>query len=354
LGRRVRAAAIGFAVVALTLIEPCSSQQTVMAPGGVAVGGNVVGSTVNIGVPPEQLPGIIAAATEESRDLSDQQKKEIAALRESLKVTQTQLLYIARIVGLDNVPNAELGPAILERVQRLHVAENAVQALPADNPIKPLAQAATDSGAYGRAERLLAVAHLQTQAVEFVDKGQPDQALGALNEAEQRLGDISMNSSAHERLVQGYIFKTYEQAFWAQGDKAQADQYLAKARDLFQSVARETSPEGVSAAQFASAMNGMGNLLSARGDYRGAIRDFQVAVALAPGYAYAWHDMFLAYAQLADQGEVDLPAMRHALAKTKETGKGWPVLTPSYIAQLNAVLVRVEQANKQGTKARVK
>jgi tetratricopeptide (TPR) repeat protein len=101
-------------------------------------------------------------------------------------------------------------------------------------------------------------------------------------------------------------------------------------------------------------MNGMGNLLHARGDYRGAIRDYQVAVSLLPDYAYAWHDMFLAYAQLADRGEVDLTAMRHALAKTKETGKGWPGLTPSDIAQLEDILARVEQANKRGTGPRVK
>ena len=58
--------------------------------------------------------------------------------------------------------------------------------------------------------------------------------------------------------------------------------------------------------------------------------------------------------QLADRGEVDLAAMRHALAKTKETGKGWPGLTPSHIAELEAMLARVEHANKRATRPRAR
>ena len=58
--------------------------------------------------------------------------------------------------------------------------------------------------------------------------------------------------------------------------------------------------------------------------------------------------------QLADRGEVDLAAMRHALAKTKETGKGWRGLTPSHIAELEAMFAGVEQANKRATRPRAK
>ena len=108
---------------------------------------------------------------------------------------------------MDNVPEAELGPTLMDRVERLHLAEKGIHALPTDNPIKPLAEVATESGAYDRAERLLAAARLQGQAVDFVSDGRPDQAITALNEAEKGLGEISMNSPPGERLVHGYIFK---------------------------------------------------------------------------------------------------------------------------------------------------
>jgi hypothetical protein len=58
--------------------------------------------------------------------------------------------------------------------------------------------------------------------------------------------------------------------------------------------------------------------------------------------------MFLCYAELAKGGEVDLPAMRLTLAKTKETGKGAPGLDASIIAELERILARFERENGQG------
>jgi tetratricopeptide (TPR) repeat protein len=327
-----------------------AAQQNVTAPGGVAAGGNINNSPITIGIPPAMLPGLIEAAEKDLRDLSEQRRQEIDTLRQNLRVTQTQLVYIARGLGVDNVPIAELGPALMDRVGRLHLAEKETQALPDDNPVKPLLEAANRSGAYDRAERLFAVSQRTIQAVGFINEGHPDQAIACLKEAEEQLGKISMDSSIEARLIQGYIYKTYEEAFSAKADKAQAEQYLGKALAIFKSLARETIPEGKGAAQFASAINGMGNLRAAQGDYRGAIGDYQVATSLLPNYAYAWHDMFLGYFHLAEQGDVHLEAMRQALDKTKETGQGWPGLEPGHIAQLEDMLARVEQINKQDTR----
>jgi tetratricopeptide (TPR) repeat protein len=174
-----------------------------------------------------------------------------------------------------------------------------------------------------------------------------------LEDAVRQLGDISMESPVDDRIVQGYIYKTFEQAFAAKGDKAQADQYLAKALAVFQALAHETIPEGKTVTQFAEVMNGMGNLRHARGQYREAIGDYQVATSLVPTYAYAWHDMFLAYYHLTERSDVDLTAMREALAKTKQTGlvyalKGWPPFGPAYFARLDSMMARIEQANSRG------
>ena len=163
---------------------------------------------------------------------------------------------------------------------------------------------------------------------------------------------LSQEPCFDDRIVEGYIYKTLEQAFSAKGDKPQADRYLAKALAVFQALAHETIPEEKTVTQFAGVMNGMGNLRAARGQHREAIGDYRVATLLVPTYAYAWHDMFLSYHALAAQGDVDLAAMREALAKTKVTGwvyalKGWPPFGPAYFARLDTMMARIEKANSR-------
>ena len=57
--------------------------------------------------------------------------------------------------------------------------------------------------------------------------------------------------------------------------------------------------------------------------------------------------MFLSYYELADKGDVHLAAMRQALAKTKETGSGWPNLGPDHFAQLDNMMARIDQTNSR-------
>ena len=83
-------------VVVSTVVEPCAGQQSVTAPGGVAVGRDIVNSPVTIGVRPEAMPGIIEATQKPWIDLTEQQKKEIDTLRENIRVTQIQLVLCFR------------------------------------------------------------------------------------------------------------------------------------------------------------------------------------------------------------------------------------------------------------------
>ena len=268
-------------------------------------------------------------------------------LAERAAVSEQALVTIARRLGVEKVPTEELGPALIDRIDRLHSAQRQVQALPADNPIKSAVEVATEGGEYDRAERLLAVASAQIQATEFIDYGNPDLAIAALEDAVQQLGDVSKESAVDDRIVEGYIYKTFEQAFSAKGDKPQADRYLAKALAVFEALANEALPEEKTLTQFAAVMNGKGNLRAARGQHREAIGDYRVATLLVPTYAYAWHDMFLSYHALAGQGDVDLAAMREALAKTKVTGWGWPAFGPEYFAQLDSMMAGIEKANSR-------
>jgi tetratricopeptide (TPR) repeat protein len=260
-------------------------------------------------------------------------------------VSEGALLSIARRLGVENIPTEELGPALMDRIDRLQAAQRQIEALPDSDSMKSFAEGAAEAGDYVRAESLLAIARDQVRAVKCIDDGNPDLAIVLLDDAARQLGEISSKSSVDDRIVQGYIYKTLEQAFSAKGDKAQADQYLNKALAVFTGLAHETIPEGKSIRRFAETMNGMGNLRAARGQHSEAIGNYRVATSLLPTYAYAWHDMFLSYYALAEQGDVHVAAMRQALAKTKQTGIGWPRLVPEYFARLDTMMARFEQKN---------
>jgi len=274
-------------------------------------------------------------------DWTDRQEK----LAERVGISEQALVTIAKRLGVENVPTVQLGPALIDRIDRLRLAQQQAEALPANNPVKPLVETATQSGAYDRAENLLSVAREQIRAVGLIEEGQLDPAIAALDDAARHLGDISKDSPIDDHLALGYIYKTYAQVFSAKGDQARADDYLNKALAIFENIAHGVLPEGETAVQFADTIHGIGNIHQERREYRQAIDDYKIATTILPTYAYAWYDLFLCYADLAKRDEVDLAAMRLALAKAKETGEGLPGLEANHIAQLENILARFEREN---------
>jgi tetratricopeptide (TPR) repeat protein len=163
-----------------------------------------------------------------------------------------------------------------------------------------------------------------------------------LQRAELALGTLSKGNSLNYRLAAGFLYKTYEQFYFAQGDQATGNDYLDKALALFKSVSSETVTQKDAVIPFAEAIHGMGNVYQGRGQFRDAIRQYEMVVAILPTYAYSWHDMFLCYASLAEQGEVDVAAMRRALKMLEETAKGWLHIDDARIAWLKATLAKYD------------
>jgi hypothetical protein len=112
-------AVFGSVLLAVIVVEPCVGQQNVTAPGGVAVGGSILNSPIEIkGVPAETLPGIIEATTKGWRDLSDQQKQTIDTLQNKLGVNENALKAFFAILGEKEVPSEQLLPARNRQGQR--------------------------------------------------------------------------------------------------------------------------------------------------------------------------------------------------------------------------------------------
>lgn len=189
------------------------------------------------------------------------------------------------------------------------------------------------------------VSRVQVRAVELIEAGQVDRAFDELNEGIEVVLCLQEWSPAavSVTLLLGYIYKTVAQAFLASGRQQQADQYLDLAASVFELAKTPGAQEQYSSDELAGAINGLANIQYHRGDLDAAIKNYKLAVKIVPGYAYAWHDLFVAYAEKAKQGKPDLAAMRKALEKTRQTGQGIPGLGEKSLQQLEQLLRYWEQ-----------
>jgi tetratricopeptide (TPR) repeat protein len=188
---------------------------------------------------------------------------------------------------------------------------------------------------YDHVQAILGIAKKQIRSVQLIEAGKFDQAVAELDSAEIELNRIPLGSALALN-QRGYIYKTFAQALSRKGDEARAKSCLNKAFDIFKQVENDRS---ASERDIADAIHGSGNIKHLRGEFRAAIADYDSAIRHNPDYSYAWYDRFLAYQELAQQGEVDQAAMRESLNQMKETG----AFTPEQIESLEAILLQYER-----------
>jgi tetratricopeptide (TPR) repeat protein len=246
--------------------------------------------------------------------------------------------YFAYVICRQVLADARLSPG-----EKAQLAVSLLPQDPGNAQLRQNAMSAIAAGNYDRAEALAAAAEDQVAAVLLIEDGHPDLAIQNLRESERLLDGRRSGDTAQDRLQRGYNYKTYAQAFGAKGDTTNELRYLGLALDTFNQVKDDPALNEKTTTEFAGAIHGIGNIHHQIGLYREAIADYRRAVDLLPNYAYAWYDMFLAYYELAKQGDIDLPAMRMALGKTKETGAGVPGLDTTEIAQLESMLAEYEK-----------
>jgi hypothetical protein len=147
------------AALAMCFFAPITvtyAQQIRAETGGIAIGGSVAGSTINIGVPPEQL----AALVRQAADLSETQKKVIAKLEEELDLNQRQIRAALGILGENDIPPERLAAKLVEITERFRDLQATALAQAGDSPtivsLKAEAQKAIEAGELGKADALLA------------------------------------------------------------------------------------------------------------------------------------------------------------------------------------------------------
>jgi tetratricopeptide (TPR) repeat protein len=173
-------------------------------------------------------------------------------------------------------------------------------------------------------------------AIQQIEDGRPDAALLKIRDAEAALQNVGSNADNEDvRLLRGYVYKTGAQAARAAQDDNTARTYADLARKVFRSIDADAETGRISSRVLAGALNGLGNVLCHEdGDCGAAVASYRRATDLEPDYVYAWHDMLLAQIALANDGQVDIEGMRHALGRLKELASSSSLMTSERLASL--------------------
>lgn len=261
--------------------------------------------------------------------------------RETVLALREQILVIPVLVGGMKAPSVQDLPGELQKFaefQMLSMADMVFYDLlreSLENGIPGSAQGPGPSNEettrlQRRAGSLLRrqIQRLQVRAVELIQDRKLDRATEELNEGSELLmtlldllpGDTTLDAQL------GYLFGTTGQTFHAAGDEEQAGRYLDLAMSVFERVKANPALFHERPSDIASAIKGIGGVYYERGHPVTAIQHYRTAIEIDPLYSYAWHDLFLAYGELARRGTINLAGMREAIDKARETGLGRPGL----------------------------
>jgi tetratricopeptide (TPR) repeat protein len=255
----------------------------------VAIGGSVMLSTINIGVPPEQL----AALVRQAGDLSEAQKKLIAKLEGDLDLNQRQIHAALDVLGEKDVPPERLGTKLVEIAERFKALQATALAQPDDDPriaaLKADAQKAINEGELVRADAILAdVETEQRRALDrlAVNAADTSSRRGEIALTRLRYREAAMHfANAAAVFPQGsadgdkrtnYLYREAV-ALYQQGDEFGDNGALLLAIERFRRLAALTPR--VRVLDWAAIQNNLGNALATLGERESGTTKLQEAVA---------------------------------------------------------------------------
>src|SRR5499427_1220545 len=181
------AAALG--MYFFTLNTTAHAQQIKAETGGVAIGRDVIQSTVVIGIPQEKVDELVRDAKRPLEELTTQQRENIALLKEKLDLNERQVRAALSILGENDIPPERLAAKLKEIAERFKDLQATASAQPGDDPkiaaLKTDAQKAIEAGELAKADALLA--DVETEQRRALDRF----AINAAETSAQR-GEIAL------------------------------------------------------------------------------------------------------------------------------------------------------------------
>ncbi len=265
-----------FGVWFLALSSLAHAQRVKADTGGIAIGGSVSSSTINIGVPPEQMAALVRQSTE----LSETQKKLIAKLEGELDLNQRQIHAALAILGENDIPPERLAAKLVEIAERFKDLRATASAQPGDEPriaaLKTDAQKAIEAAQLAEADALLADVEMeQRRGLDrlAVDAAETSARRGDLALTRLRYGEAAKHfanaaalfppKSAHQDKRISYLQKEAS-ALYQQGDELGDNGALLSAIERYNRLVDLTPRERVPL-YWASTQNDLGNVLLALG-----------------------------------------------------------------------------------------
>ena len=188
---------LGLAVLALAPNAQAQQPGVRAESGGVAIGGSVSGSTITIGIPPEQLEALIRQSAEHS----ETQKKLISELESKLDLNQRQVRAALDILGERDIPPERLAAKLVEIAERFKALQATALAQPGDDAkvaaLKAEAQKAIEAGDLAKADALLA-------EVESEQRRMLDRLAVNAAETSARRGDIALTRLRYSEAAQHF------------------------------------------------------------------------------------------------------------------------------------------------------
>src|SRR6266550_485697 len=166
-----------------------AAQEVKADTGGVAIGRDVIQSTVIIGIPQEKVDELVRDAKRPLEELTNQQRENIALLKDKLDLNLGQVRAALSILGENDIPPERLAAKLVEIAERFKVLQATASAQPGDDPkiaaLKADAQKAVDAGELTKADALLA--DVETEQRRALDRLAVDAA-----ETSARRGEIAL------------------------------------------------------------------------------------------------------------------------------------------------------------------
>jgi hypothetical protein len=110
------------------------AQQVKADTGGVAIGRDVIQSTVIIGIPQEKVDELVRDAKRPLEELTSQQRKNIALLKEKLDLNERQVRAALGILGENDIPPERLAAKLVQIAERFKALQATATAQPGDSP----------------------------------------------------------------------------------------------------------------------------------------------------------------------------------------------------------------------------
>jgi tetratricopeptide (TPR) repeat protein len=284
-------AALGMCFFALN--ATADAQQVKADTGGVAIGGSISSSTINIGIPQAKVDSLVRDAKRPLEELTSQQRENITLLKEKLDLNERQVRAALGILGENDIPPERLAAKLVEIAQRFKALQETASAQPGDDPkiaaLKSDAQKAIDAGELAKADALLA--DVETEQRRSLDRL-------AVNAAETsaRRGDIALarlryreaaihfanaaavfppNSTYEDKRI-GYLARE-AMALYRQGTDLGDNEALRASIGRFKRLVEMTPRESVPR-DWVNVQNNLGRALEALGEREGEATKLEEAV----------------------------------------------------------------------------